>query len=105
MSDEKPPKADVEAAARILLEYQNLTEEEKDKLFMPLGLPLIRWVDAPEGAKCLGCGKETLERSVPLMGGKWSGSVRCKECDYRDSLMTYLGKTIITVEPLPEDKP
>lgn len=45
-----------------------------------------------------------LERSLPIMMfSHWSsGHVRCTACNYRDSFMSLLGKSMFTVERLPE---
>ncbi len=64
----------------------------------------VTWDKAPKGSKCPSCGNETLERSKHLMGGPWSGSIRCTACGHTDSLVGYLGKTMIKVQPLsPEE--
>jgi hypothetical protein len=60
----------------------------------------VTWTKAPKGSKCPSCGKEALERSKQLMGGPWSGSIRCKGCGHTDTLVGYLGKTIVEVQPL-----
>lgn len=64
-------------------------------------LTSVTWSKAPDGEPCPTCGKETLERSKHLMGGPWSGSIRCTACGHTDTLVGYLGKTMIKVEPLP----
>lgn len=55
---------------------------------------------APEFS-CPRC-KGNMERTVGLMlASPWAGSVRCTQCDYRDSVTGYLGRSMIQVEPLP----
>lgn len=97
MSIEKTKQALLEAAANHV-EGKPVDPVAKSVIE---AMTAIKWSKAPEGSKCLGCGKETLERSRTLMGGPWSGHVRCTACDYHDTLASYLGKTMITVEPLP----
>lgn len=63
--------------------------------------PFIQWVKAPVGTQCNSCQSKNVERSVPLLGGRFSGSVRCKDCGHRESVMSHLAKTCFTVEPLP----
>ena len=64
----------------------------------------VTWSKAPKGSKCPGCGKETLERSKHFMGGPWSGTIRCTTCGHTDTLVGYLGKTMVEVQPLtPEE--
>lgn len=63
---------------------------------------LPKWKAAPQGSLCLSCGKESLERSHYLMGGPFSGTVRCTACEYRDTVVGYLSRTIVKVEPMPE---
>lgn len=60
----------------------------------------VAWVKAPGGYACRGCGMETLERSRRLMGGPWSGVVRCTGCGRRETLASYLGKAMVEVRPL-----
>lgn len=64
------------------------------------GLP-IRWIPSPESSVCPDCGSP-MERSYSLMGGPYSGSVRCTKCTYRDSVTGYFGKSIFKVEHLPD---
>lgn len=52
---------------------------------------------------CRKCGG-TLYRSYMLFGGPYSGIVRCDGCDYRRSVMGYLGEEIVKVEPMPKGK-
>ena len=91
------PEFDAEEQARLLL----------DALKHPIPLQVtnlfgITWEAAPEGSECPRC-KGALERSRGLMvSGPWSGSVRCTNCDYRDSVMGYLGRSMFQVEPMPK---
>jgi len=69
-----------------------------DKL-LPSNLLMER--DAPIGSKCPSCNKETLKiRSMPLTG-PYSGSIICFSCNYSESVVSYLGKQIVQVQPMP----
>lgn len=85
-----------EEQARLLLEAaKNPTPLQISKLFA------ISWEPAPEGFKCRWC-EAPMERSRGLMiSGPWAGTVRCTKCEYRDSVMSYLGKSMIEVQPMP----
>lgn len=56
---------------------------------------------APTGSLCPGCKKETLLVTRSAFGGKWSGGISCSSCDYRNSLIGYLGNGLVQVEPMP----
>ncbi len=80
-----------------MVENQKLAAERKDSLTSML-------VDrnAPAGSKCPRCDKETLKvKSMPFSGA-YSGSIYCSSCDFRDSVIGYLGKQMIQVEPMPQ---
>lgn len=62
-----------------------------------------RWEAAPKGYVCPVCGKEALERSTHFMGGPYSGSVHCTGCDHRESVVSYVGRNLLTVEPMAEE--
>ena len=70
------------------------------ELFIRPLLPV--WGKAPEDARCLQCGAGGLERSRVPIGGPFSGKVRCLACGHEESVMSQIGKTLVTVEPLPE---
>lgn len=61
---------------------------------------LTKWIPLVN-SKCPKCDKETLERSIHFLGGSYSGGVRCTECSYRNSFVSYVGHMSIKVEPLP----
>lgn len=62
----------------------------------------IHWIEAPDGFICPRC-QSPLERSGGLtITGPYSGSVRCTKCEYQDSVMGFLGRSLIQVEPMPE---
>jgi len=61
----------------------------------------IRWESASEEFSCPRC-EARLERTRGLMlMSPWAGSVRCTECEYRDSVTGYLGRSLIQVQPMP----
>ena len=78
------------------------TPEGRAALANLLIQPLVpKWGPAPEGAQCTRCGASGLERSFILAGSPFSGSVRCPSCKHTESVMSQIGKTCFTVEPLP----
>lgn len=93
----KKPEFDAEEQARLLLEAL-----ERPIPLQVTNLFGITWEAAPEGSECPRC-KAALEKSRGLiLSSPWAGSVRCTKCDYRDSVMGYLGRSMIQVEPLPD---
>lgn len=62
----------------------------------------ISWSPCGPEFSCPRC-KAGMERTTGLMMmSPWAGSVRCTQCDYRDSVTGYLGRSMVKVEPLPE---
>jgi predicted RNA-binding Zn-ribbon protein involved in translation (DUF1610 family) len=60
-----------------------------------------RMIDAHPDFKCPMCGGLML-RSQALFQHTFGGVVQCKSCSYRDSVMQYLGRSIIHIEPMPD---
>jgi transcription elongation factor Elf1 len=56
-------------------------------------------VDAHPDFKCPRC-NGLMQRSVALLQHTFGGVVQCKSCSYRDSVMGYLGRSMIQVEPM-----
>lgn len=56
----------------------------------------------PDGGKCPKCKSKKFVRSSSLIDGPWGGEVICKNkrCGYRDSVIGYLVKQMVTVVPL-----
>jgi len=50
---------------------------------------------------CSNCGAHGLEIVSMILSGPYSGSVKCNQCGHSESVMSYLGKRIFKVEPLP----
>lgn len=96
LKERKPEPLSIEDQARLLLEaVKNPIPLQVSNLFA------ISWEAAPEGFACPRC-EARLERSRGLaISGPWAGSVRCTKCDYRDSVASYLGKSMIQVQPMP----
>ena len=62
----------------------------------------ISWSPCGPEFSCPRC-KAGMERTTGLMlMSPWAGSVRCTQCDYRDSVTGYLGRSMVQVEPLPD---
>lgn len=91
-----PKDFDAEEQAKILLEaLKKPTPLQATNLFG------IRWEPASEDFLCPRC-EAPLERSRGLMlMSPWAGSVRCTKCDFRDSVVGYLGRSMIQVQPMP----
>jgi hypothetical protein len=63
---------------------------------------LPREVPVPDGSKC----QSTRLKRLGIPGwGPYVGSIECLECGHKESVMSYLGKTCFTVEPLDKDPP
>ena len=56
----------------------------------------IKWISVPNTFICAKCGSSGIERSVSIFGGAWSGSVRCKMCSHRESLVHYMARRPIS---------
>lgn len=83
--------------AKLMIENQK--KITKDNPLLPRSMLMER--DAPIGTKCPSCDKETLKiRSMPL-SGPYSGSIICFSCNYTDSVVSFLGKQMVRVEPMP----
>ena len=96
LKERKPEPLSPEEQARLLLEaVKNPIPLQVSNLFA------ISWEATPEGFACPRC-EAPLERARGLMiSGPWAGSVRCTKCDYRDSVVSYLGKSMVEVQPMP----
>ena len=81
-----------------------------EKISTPPGWSAIKmmstphFMPAPEGVECPKCGAKAPEfgKWACLLWGAYGGPVECKKCGYKEGFMSYIGKTMITVEPLPE---
>jgi hypothetical protein len=83
----------------VKLMIENQKKVAKEDNLLPRSMLMER--DAPIGTKCPSCDKETLKiRSMPL-SGPYSGSIICFSCNYSDSVVSFLGKQMVRVEPLP----
>ena len=83
----------------VKLMIENQKKVAKESNLLPRSMLMER--DAPIGTKCPSCDKETLKiRSMPL-SGPYSGSIICLSCNYSDSVVSFLGKQMVRVEPLP----
>lgn len=80
------------------MKNKQMSNENFKNLIQPL---IPRWESAPDN--CPECDSDNLQRSVIPIGGPYSGSIHCPDCGHRESVMNYLGRTMIKVEPL-EDK-
>jgi len=96
LKERRPEPLSKEEQARLLLEaIKNPTPLQVSNLFA------ISWEATSEEFTCPRC-EAQLERSRGLMiSGPWAGSVRCTKCDYRDSVLSYLGKSMVQVQPMP----
>lgn len=90
-----PKDFDAEEQAKILLEAL------KNPIPLQVSFLGIQWEPAPEGSVCPRC-EAPLERARGLsLVSPWAGSVRCTKCDFRDSVVGYLGRSMIQVQVQP----
>lgn len=56
---------------------------------------------------CPQCKKKKLVRFISMFSGPYGGTIVCenKKCAYRESSISYLGKKMISVEPLSPNDP
>jgi hypothetical protein len=64
--------------------------------------PMLIESNAPDGSKCPSCHKETLKIKRMPLSGAYSGGIYCFSCDFRDSVIGYLGKQMVQVQPMPQ---
>lgn len=63
--------------------------------------PLLSVSELSVEFTCPSCGS-ALHRVTMKFSGPYSGSVVCGSCEFRDSAISYLGKKVFIVEPLPD---
>jgi hypothetical protein len=83
------------------------TEEGKRIMARAITTPLIPQPrKPPPGTKCGKCGSENVLLFRSLLGGAYSGWLKCQEpgCGHQEGVMHYLGRNMVVVEPLPENK-
>lgn len=53
---------------------------------------------------CRKCGNKALVRLSSLLGGPYGGVVTCSTegCDFRETVYSYLGRSMFKIEPMPE---
>ena len=92
-----------EERERVTREAKELGEAAQKPLPLQVAnLFAISWSPCGPEFSCPRC-KAGMERTTGLMlMSPWAGSVRCTQCDYRDSVTGYLGRSMVQVEPLPE---
>lgn len=92
-----------EERERIVREARELLEAMKKPIPLQVtNLFALSWSPCGPEFSCPRC-KAGMERTTGLMMmSPWAGSVRCTQCDYRDSVTGYLGRSMIQVEPMPE---
>jgi len=56
--------------------------------------------EAPKGTSCSKCGSEDVIVMRALFSHWSGGEIVCKNCGYKRSVIDYLGKSMITVEPI-----
>lgn len=92
-----------EERERVTREAKELWEAAQKPIPLQVtNLFAISWSPCGPEFSCPRC-KAGMERTTGLMlMSPWAGSVRCTQCDYRDSVTGYLGRSMVQVEPLPE---
>lgn len=80
---------------------KRMSKTGADILASTLGL---RWT--PLSEPCPKCKNMTLQRGTNLMCGPFGGQVKCSTegCDHSESSYDFLGRTMIQVEPMPEEE-
>ncbi len=58
-------------------------------------------IPAPSGSLCPSCKQETLIIHKMPLSGPYSGGISCSSCNWRDSVIGYLGKQMFSVQPMP----
>lgn len=104
--DKPSVKTNLEAISKLLKNPEFIATIKSEELAKAMIAPLMpNWKPAAEGTKCGMCGSEKVERSVILAGGPFSGSIRCNECYYVESVCSYIARSCIVVEPLAKEAP
>ena len=62
--------------------------------------PFLTKRPAPVGTTCRHCGAQGLEIVSMVLSGPFAGSIKCSQCGHSESVMSHLGKKLVTVEPL-----
>lgn len=75
-----------------------MAEADSDPLGSFLANPLV--VRMSTESPCPQCG-QMLQRAATALSGPYSGIVFCEPCGFRQSVVVFLGKSMIQVEPLP----
>jgi hypothetical protein len=57
----------------------------------------------PRGTICVKCGSKKLTIYTTLFSGSYSGRLECDKCGYSMSVMSYIGKHIVTIESLKKE--
>lgn len=96
MSDDDPRKRMVEV---MLQNQEAFSRGIKDPLDSLLNNPLMTTSTAP--SNCPKCDSE-MKVTRQAMTGPYGGVVHCDSCGYRDSVVAYLGRQMISIEPLPD---
>lgn len=73
-------------------------EEMKESLLKAIAG--VKWIPLQVRSKCPQCNSSEMERTFMLMGGPWSGHVRCKSCGHTETVCSYLGHNMFKVESL-----
>jgi hypothetical protein len=98
----KVPGYDAEENRKKLFEAADTARSEGSE-----GLPsallgaLVQPTTRPMDMDCPKCGAKRMEWTTSLMWGPYSGTVECKGCEYKDTFMNFMARSIIKVQPMP----
>jgi hypothetical protein len=85
---------------RVIRKHQIERERQNKIRKITFDLLIPKWTSAPDGTKCSNCSSNQVERSYVTIGGPFSGTIRCLNCKYSETVMSYIGKNMIKIEPL-----
>jgi len=95
------PEVSDETKKRIIDEYLANPQARMD-LFRRMTSSLYAVIPCPAGTTCSSCGSEEVDRSMSPLGSAFSGSIICKACGRRESVMVHIAKTAFPVQKMPD---
>ncbi len=84
-----------------LLSQVSTSSEARLSIARALLKPMLgRELSVPEGAQCTECESTSLKRIGAPAWGPWGGTVECLDCGHKESLVSHIGRSCVSVEPL-----
>lgn len=90
---------DKDAVAAAFLRHSQMTNAERLRQAETHAAILITDI---EGIQCPRCSSLLKRVRVAGISLSYGGQIYCTSCEYRDSAMSFIGKNLFRVEPLPE---